>query len=146
MCVCVCVGVDPSVRVVYKPVKRFREESGLISKNVTYTYKQVTELCNTRSEPAVVTFTDQVPKSQDEKLKVSATYILCLLQSSCLSLQVSLVEPVIAKQKQGLPPPNPRLNGQNNVEWRLQLKAGESRSVCIHYTVEFPANKQVEGL
>ena len=63
-------GVDPSVKVVYKPVRRFREESGLISKNVTYTYKQVTEVCNTRSEPAVVTFKDQVPKSEDEKLKV----------------------------------------------------------------------------
>ena len=58
------------MKVVYKPVRRFREESGLISKNVTYTYKQVTELCNTRDESAVVTFKDQVPKSEDEKLKV----------------------------------------------------------------------------
>ena len=63
-------GVDPSVKVVYKPVKRFREETGLLSKNVIYTYKQVTEICNARSEPAVVTFKDQIPKSEDEKLKV----------------------------------------------------------------------------
>ena len=63
-------GVDPSVKVVYKPVKRFREENGLLSKNVTYTYKQVTEISNTRSEPAVVTFQDQIPKSEDAKLKV----------------------------------------------------------------------------
>lgn len=63
-------GVDSSVKVVYKPVRRYREEGGIISKNVTYTYKQVTELCNTRSEPAVVTFTDQIPKSEDDKLKV----------------------------------------------------------------------------
>ena len=63
-------GVDASVKVVYKPVRRFREEGGLLSKNVTYTYKQVTEILNSRSEPAVITFVDQVPKSQDEKLKV----------------------------------------------------------------------------
>ncbi len=62
--------MDPSVKVVYKPVKRFREESGIISKNVTYTYKQVTELCNSRSETAIITFKDQLPKSEDEKLKV----------------------------------------------------------------------------
>lgn len=62
------------MKVVYKPVRRFREESGLLSKTVTYTYKQVTEICNTRSEPAVVTFTDQVPKSQDERLKVSRVF------------------------------------------------------------------------
>ena len=70
MCAVIVTGVDASVRVVYKPVRRFREEGGLISKNVTYTYKQVTELSNTRAEPALVTFTDQVPKSEDEKLKV----------------------------------------------------------------------------
>lgn len=65
-----CSGVDASVKVVYKPVRRFREEGGLLSKSVTYTYKQVTEIMNSRSEPAVITFVDQVPKSQDEKLKV----------------------------------------------------------------------------
>ena len=64
------LGVDSSVKVVYKPVRRFREEGGLISKTVTYTYKQVTEINNTRNEPAVITFVDQLPKSQDEKLKV----------------------------------------------------------------------------
>ena len=63
-------GVDASVKVVYKPVRRFREEGGLLTKNVTYTYKQVTEILNSRDEPAVITFVDQVPKSQDEKLKV----------------------------------------------------------------------------
>ena len=68
------LGVDSSVKVVYKPVRRFREEGGLISKTVTYTYKQVTEINNTRNEPAVITFIDQLPKSQDEKLKVR-TYI-----------------------------------------------------------------------
>ena len=65
-----CSGVDASVKVVYKPVRRFREEGGLLSKSVTYTYKQVTEIMNSRSEPAVITFVDQVPKSEDEKLKV----------------------------------------------------------------------------
>lgn len=60
------------MKVVYKPVKRFREEGGLLSKkHVTYTYKQVTDICNSRAEPAVVTFKDQLPKSEDVKLKVT---------------------------------------------------------------------------
>ena len=63
-------GVDPSVKVVYRPLKRFRETGGLISKVVTHTYQQVTEITNTREETATVTFTDQVPYSQEEKLKV----------------------------------------------------------------------------
>ena len=71
------LGVDSSVKVVYKPVRRFREEGGLISKTVTYTYKQVTEINNTRNEPAVITFIDQLPKSQDEKLKVCMYVHVC---------------------------------------------------------------------
>ena len=58
------------MRVVYKPLKRFREQSGLLSRSVTYTYRQVTEVTNTRSEPAILSFTDQLPRSEDEKLKV----------------------------------------------------------------------------
>lgn len=53
---------------------------------------------------------------------------------------------MIGKQKQGAPPPNPQLNTQNNIEWQLELKAEETRSIIIQYTVEFPANKEVEGL
>lgn len=58
------------MKVVYKPVKRLREESGVLSRTVTYSYQQVTELQNTRSEPAIISLTDQLPRSEDEKLKV----------------------------------------------------------------------------
>ena len=61
-------------------------------------------------------------------------------------LQVTLTEPVIARQKQSAPPPNPKLNTQNNIEWRLELKPEETRSINVQYTVEFPTNKKVEGL
>lgn len=62
--------------MVYKPVERHREQTGLISKTVVYTYKQVTEIVNNRSETAVVTYTDQIPKSSDEKLKVRVWFIV----------------------------------------------------------------------
>ena len=53
---------------------------------------------------------------------------------------------MLAKQKVGDPPPNPHLNSAHNLVWRLELIAGESRSLLVHYTVEFPAGKRVEGL
>lgn len=61
-------------------------------------------------------------------------------------MQVTLTEPVIGKQKQGAPPLNPKLNSQNNMEWRLELKPNETRPITVQYTVEFPAKEQVEGL
>ena len=79
MCVCFLpslllssVGADPSVKVLYKPVRRYREESGILfSKNVVHTYTQVTDITNTRSDNTIITFLDQVPRSHDEKLKVN---------------------------------------------------------------------------
>ena len=71
--------------MVYKPVERHREQTGFISKNVVYTYKQVTEVVNNRSETAVVTYTDQIPKSSDEKLKVRL--ITCLLINCIVIVQ-----------------------------------------------------------
>lgn len=150
MCVCVylCTGVDHSVRVVYNPVKRLREESGLLSRTVTYSYQQVTELHNTRNEPATVSFTDQLPRSEDEKLKVRVQQVFTDSLNYPLppSPQVTLVEPVLPKQKAGAPLPNPHLNSSNNLVWCLELAAGETHTVTVHYTVEFPANKKVEGL
>ncbi len=55
---------------MYKPVNRYREESGLISVSVIYTYKQITEITNTRKEPTTILFTDHIPLSKDEKVKV----------------------------------------------------------------------------
>ena len=58
------------MKVVYKPVHRFREESGLITVSVVYTYRQVTEITNNRKESATILFTDHIPLSRDDKLKV----------------------------------------------------------------------------
>lgn len=65
-----CVGVDSSIKVVYKPVHKYREESGIISVSVMYTYRQVTVITNNRSEAATINYTDQMPLSKDTKLKV----------------------------------------------------------------------------
>ena len=84
-------GADASVRVVYKPVQRRREQTGFIAKNVLYTYKQVTEITNNRSEAARVTFTDQIPHSKNEKLKVNRSHRVAYIKTSWLVVAVSLV-------------------------------------------------------
>ena len=63
-------GVDPRIKVTYKPLERYREQSGILSKTISYTMKQLTVIKNTLSERAIITLTDHVPRSQEEKLKV----------------------------------------------------------------------------
>ncbi|XP_065920409.1 protein F37C4.5-like [Dysidea avara] len=124
----VSLGVDPRIKVIYKPLKRFREQTGILSKTVTYTMKQVTELKNSLGEPAIITFTDHVPRSQDEKLKVTLT------------------NPVLPKKQPNGPEPNPKLNNSNNLEWKLEVPAGSDHVITIQYQVEYPSGKVVEGL
>lgn len=77
------------MRVVYKPVRRFREQTGLVSKSVLYTYKQVTELTNNRQEPAIVTFTDHIPLSRDTRLKVQPAPLIRFVYNRYIVMQIS---------------------------------------------------------
>lgn len=56
------------------------------------------------------------------------------------------MEPVVAKVKPGNPPPNPNLTSQNAVTWWVELQPGEAKELTVKYTVEYPRNKEIEGL
>lgn len=124
----VSLGVDPRIKVTYKPLERYREQSGILSKTISYTMKQLTVIKNTLTERAIITLTDHVPRSQEEKLKVT------------------LIHPVIPKKQTTGPPPNPRLNNHNNVVWKLEIAGGKEHTITIHYQIEYPAGETVEGL
>ena len=156
-----CLGADSSVKVVYKPISRVRGESGLINVSVNFTYTQVTEITNTRNEPTTVFFTDQIPLSRDDKLKVKRggrergeeererkreDLNMEGVGIFYSSIQVTLLEPNIIKSKPGQPLPNPNLTSVNHVTWSLEFKPSETKKLIIRYSVEYPKNKQIEGL
>ena len=62
------------------------------------------------------------------------------------SIQVTLLEPNIIKSKPGQPLPNPSLTSVNHVTWSLEFKPSETKKLIIRYSVEYPKNKQIEGL
>ena len=66
------LGVDPAVKITYKPLSKFRESSGIFSKTVSTKYKQVTEVRNAHDYPVTLELHDQLPRSTDEKIKVSS--------------------------------------------------------------------------
>lgn len=69
----VSLGIDYSIRVEYKPVLKFHQESGMLSKSSLETRLQKIKLKNTRTEPIKLTILDQFPLSSDEKIKVPST-------------------------------------------------------------------------
>lgn len=76
----VSLGVDPSVKITYKPVKKFQQRSGVISKSDTTNFHQVIEIKNTKLQPVKIIVTDQCPMTQiTDKIKV---YTLIYLYST----------------------------------------------------------------
>ena len=53
---------------------------------------------------------------------------------------------MVTKVKAGNPPPNPNLTSQNAITWRVELQPGEVKELSIKYTIEYPRNKEIEGL
>jgi hypothetical protein len=66
------LGVDPAVRVSYRPVRRFNEQTGMLNKSNVVTYCQEIEVNNTRPDAIHVVLIDQIPRSTEEKLKVKS--------------------------------------------------------------------------
>lgn len=114
------LGVDPAIRIDYKPVKKFKAHSGLLSKTTTTTYHQVIEIKNTTSLTAKVLVIDQLPLSNDDKINVK------------------LLEPNMKANA------NVKLNKSNNLEFDLNLAANKTEEVTIKYSIDHPSDKEVE--
>lgn len=115
------LGVDPAVKVTYKPLKKYRASSGLISKVVNNTHEQVIEVKNTHDYGITLLVTDQLPRSADERVKVQL-----------LEPQIDFKHPEKNKEC--------TLNKANNIEWTLELKATDTKEITLKYVVEHPAN------
>jgi len=120
------LGVDPAVKVTYKPIHKFREHSGLISKTVSTTYKQVIEVKNTHKDLVKIIVIDQVPLSTEEKIRVQ------------------LLEPVIKHPERYDPSKPIRMNKMNNVEWEVEIPAGQFTELTLKYSIDHPINEEVE--
>lgn len=80
------LGVDPAVRIKYKPLHKYEEKSGLLTKVKTVTYKQDIEVKNTHTNPVQIKVVDHVPVSNEDRIKVGRTgkiYFMVHVYFSC---------------------------------------------------------------
>lgn len=66
------LGVDPAVRVTYRPVQRHRASKGTYftgrSEAITYTHRTIVK--NTKGSAIALVVADMLPRSDDERIKV----------------------------------------------------------------------------
>ncbi len=117
------LGVDEGMKVDYKLVKRVKDEKGLLEKKNRYVYQYETVVTNAKKADAEVVLWDQLPVSSDK------------------DLVVKLIDPKYQKDSDALKKSNTDI-----FEWNFTLKPGESKKIPFSFSVEYPADANVEGL
>ena len=118
------LGVDPSVRIDYKPAKKHYDESGLINRYTSVVHSQDIVIKNTKAKDAVkLRLLEQIPLSTEEKMRVQ------------------VVKPDLRERDKTAPF---RLNKENILEWDLELAPGKEEHLEIKWIMEHPRGETID--
>jgi uncharacterized protein (TIGR02231 family) len=118
------LGVDESIRVARKLLRKMGDEKGLFSKSKVQEFEYEILLESLRDTEESVLVQDQLPVSQDEKIKVEV-------------LQLAPAEnPEKDKDKLA--------NGV--LEWQIALAARSKSKIALGYRISYPKEMTVTGL
>ncbi|KAH8651023.1 hypothetical protein BX600DRAFT_441470 [Xylariales sp. PMI_506] len=157
------LGVDPAIRVAYPKPDVKRSQSGLFSKEDSGVYTRVITLVNTRSggggganrdspstsgaatpKPVKLTVLDQVPVSEDEKLRID------ILQPRGLTINgVGVVAGVPGregKDEKDWGKAVATLKKGGEVSWDVTLNPGRMVKLSLEYEASFPSGDQVANV
>uniref|UniRef100_A0A5K3ELE3 DUF4140 domain-containing protein n=2 Tax=Mesocestoides corti TaxID=53468 RepID=A0A5K3ELE3_MESCO len=118
------LGAESGIEVAYRPM--FKSKENASGQKVSVSFKQVIDVRNTFQRPVRVMVVDQLPSSGEDKIKVN------------------LIEPNIKNPDKYDKKKPIRMNKSHNIEWDLDLHAGESKEIVLRYTVEYPAIEELE--
>jgi len=157
------IGVDPSIKLEYLPVRSEEYKKGWVSGVEVKKQHHVTIIHNTKATICRVIITDSLPLSQNEKITVDLiepTPASLLKLSDAQSTQPTSSEDVFGSlfsiaessgvsQPDGAQAPWPKdfisLNKfTNNIVWLKTLRPGEKIEVKFSYKFTWPQGSQVE--
>lgn len=132
------LGVDPAIRVEYPKPDVSRSTTGVFSKGDHSVYTRTVALTNTRAaagRPVTVTVLDQVPVSEDEKIRVD------VLRPA--GMQVGGNPVAVGEPDSDWGSATATLKRDGVVSWRVLLNAGKSVKLPLQYAVAFPTGERV---
>jgi len=113
------LGVDESIKVEYKFIKRYEKTEGVFSKSKIYTYEYLIKIKNKKRSKIKLVVWDQLPIS------------------STADLTVALIEPQINASNKSI-----LINKQKFIEWYFTPKAGQELMIPLKFTVSYPAGQK----
>lgn len=136
------LGADPAIRVVYPKPDVRRATTGLFNRENSSVYVRTVSLHNTRAsagKPTSLLVLDQIPISQDERLKVE------LVSPRGLSVDGGSVpiegKATDAKEDKNWGRATAELGKSGEVNWRVTLNAGKAVKLSLEYAVSLPTGE-----
>ncbi|KAI4179384.1 MAG: hypothetical protein LQ348_005406 [Seirophora lacunosa] len=155
------LGVDPTLHVVYgKPTVR-RSQTGVFQKEGSRIYTRSCTLTNTKNNAVVdATVLDQVPMSQDEKLKVEVLIPRGLRREEDQAVKAGLGQVNEGTGKKGSTyaeqeggegkvkwgKATAKMKKEGEVEWDVKLNPGQGVKLELEYEARFPGGEGIVGV
>ncbi|KAK4454231.1 hypothetical protein QBC34DRAFT_392873 [Podospora aff. communis PSN243] len=137
------LGVDPAIKVAYPKPDVKRSTTGVFTKGDNSVYTRTVTLVNTRAtagKPVNITVLDQVPVSEDEKLRIDILHPRGLYAGSGVATGVPGKE---GKEEKDWGKATATLKKAGEVSWDVVLNAGRSARLTLEYDVAFPTGDRV---
>lgn len=138
------LGIDPAIKVAYPKPDVTRSTSGVFVRGENTMYQRTITLINTRAtsgKPVNLTVLDQVPVSEDEKIRVE------ILHPKGMQIGGRGVATGVAgregKEEQEWGKAYAVLKKAGEVSWDVTLNAGKSVKLLLQYEVSFPSGERV---
>lgn len=155
------LGVDPALNVVYsKPTVR-RSESGMFQKEGSAIYTRTCILTNTKNDTVIeATVKDQVPVSEDDKLKVEILTPRGLGKDGRQSVNAGIGQINEGTGKKGSTyaeesvgssggkwgKATARMKKDGAIEWDVKLNPGQGVKLDLEYEAKFPSGTGFVGV
>jgi uncharacterized protein (TIGR02231 family) len=117
------LGVDESIKIEYKLIKKYQRNEGLISKKTKIIFEYQIIVTNNKKTDEEIKIFDQIPISNHQ------------------DIIVELIEPEYKKDSDLL-----KINDHKYLEWLFKLKAGEKLTIPFEYSVEYPRDVNISGI
>ncbi|PKX92844.1 uncharacterized protein P174DRAFT_432213 [Aspergillus novofumigatus IBT 16806] len=128
------LGVDPSILVTYAKPSVRRVGGGFFSKEHTAVFRRACWVKNTKSIAVDLIVSEQVPLSEDDKLRVQ------ILEPKGLEKEGDQVKMAMEGKGSG----SVSLGKNGEIKWMLRLQPGKDIRLALEYEARVPPGSQVE--
>lgn len=134
------LGVDPAIHVTYTPPTLHRSTQGLLTRESAEAYARCIGITNTRAAAVKIKVLDQVPVSEQERLRVEVVAPKGLVKGG---EGVVAGRPGEEEGDENWGKATAVMKDGGKVEWVVELEKGKSCRLPLEWEVRMPGDKRI---